>query len=235
MCNQTYTNRQIPCSQFDASRDSWLWEVDLLFFPLNFHKTGHFVCGNWKTRHAHMQSSVCVLKWHTCACFCYNAHPADCARKQPAKNEKNGFFWNNMFNTGGTGVVVSMSPPLWRVLNMAKQLPLPLKVQSGSNSGWPTSEMLSQPMDECFYIQALTKLNIACLQWSCENWYFQVDKPLCCAAHPLLSSLPLVCMQKHVSICLYMYRAGAIPSNWPPYVDFVIPVSSKLQNMVSLA
>ena len=24
----------------------------------------------------------------------------------------------------------------------------------------------------------LTKLNIACIQWSYENWYYQVDKPL---------------------------------------------------------
>ena len=27
-------------------------------------------------------------------------------------------------------------------------------------------------------IQVLTELNVAWLQWSCENWYFQVDKPL---------------------------------------------------------
>ena len=43
---------------------------------------------------------------------------------------------------------------------------------------WGLAAALKHHLYVQFPIQVLTELNVAWLQWSYENWYFQVDKPL---------------------------------------------------------
>ena len=50
-----------------------------------------------------------------------------------------------------------------------------------ANKIWPTLRVSSSSTQATFEqspIQVLTEINVAWLQWSYENWYFQVDKPL---------------------------------------------------------
>ena len=89
------------------------------------------------------------------------------------------FFFGSIWMTG----LRLMLKPKLRKVNKAVQFQ-PNGHYIFFSSCWSTSDHIgrstrsTQATLEQFPIQVLTKLNVVWLQWSYENWYFQVDKPL---------------------------------------------------------
>ena len=68
---------------------------------------------------------------------------------------------------------------------------------------------------EQFPIHVLTKLNLAWLQWSYENWYFQVDKPLRLSECLIVERFLVLLLLRQsivawVNCILVTYRKGAV-------------------------